>query len=220
MQSNAIRSEALFLQNGTRYLSGFFSNSEGINDKNVYSLNNTFEGKIWVYWKGKDGKMGQEISCREKPNISTLRKSPRIGTCVRVRGILNVNGTGTRVHSCKRLRPCVVLSRRSYIFLVVLLYYTVRTRRRDISANRGRILKSTAIGQEEPRVPNLWLRPAANNTQVYGNGCIQWYVNTSLRFWGHCLCRLKTSDRIGHQPMFKKKHRPSDRQAKLTSVDP
>ena len=48
-------------------------------------------------WKGKDGKMGQEISWREKPNISTLRKSPRIGTCVRVRGILNVNvnGTGT-----------------------------------------------------------------------------------------------------------------------------
>ena len=59
-------------------------------------------------WKGKDGKMGQEISWREKPNISTLRKSPRIGTCVRVRGILNVNGTGTRVHSCKRLRPCAV----------------------------------------------------------------------------------------------------------------
>ena len=42
----------------------------------------------------------------------------------------------------------LVLSRRSYIFLVVLLYYTVH-RRRDISANRGRILKSTAIGQEE-----------------------------------------------------------------------
>ena len=79
-----------------------------MNNKNVYSLNNTFEGKIWVDWKGKDGKMGQEISCREKPNISTLRKSPRIGTCVRVRGILNVNGTGTRVHSCKRLRPCAV----------------------------------------------------------------------------------------------------------------
>ena len=60
-------------------------------------------------WKGKDGNMGQEISWREKPNISTLRKSPRIGTCVRVRvrGILNVNGTGTRVHSCKRLRPAV-----------------------------------------------------------------------------------------------------------------
>ena len=57
-------------------------------------------------WKGKDGKMGQEISWREKPNISTLRKSPRIGTCLRVRGILN--GTGTRVHSCKRLRPCAV----------------------------------------------------------------------------------------------------------------
>ena len=79
-----------------------------MNNKNVYSLNNTFEGKIWVDWKGKDGKMGQEISWREKPNISTLRKSPRIGTCVRVRGILNVNGTGTRVHSCKRLRPCAV----------------------------------------------------------------------------------------------------------------
>ena len=75
-----------------------------MNNKNVYSLNNTFEGKIWVDWKGKDGKMGQEISWREKPNISTLRKSPRIGTCVR--GILN--GTGTRVHSCKRLRPCAV----------------------------------------------------------------------------------------------------------------
>ena len=134
-----------------------------MNNKNVYSLNNTFEGKIWVDWKGKDGKMGQEISWREKPNISTLRKSPRIGTCVRVRGILNVNvnGTGTRVHSCKRLRPCAVS-------------------------------------------PNLWLRPAANNTHVYGNGCIQWYVNTSLRFWGHCLCRLKTSDRIGHRPMFQK----------------
>ena len=55
-----------------------------MNNKNVYSLNNTFEGKIWVDWKGKDG------------------------TCVRVRGILNVNGTGTRVHSCKRLRPCAV----------------------------------------------------------------------------------------------------------------
>ena len=92
-------------------------------------------------WKGKDGKMGQEISWREKPNISTLRKSPRIGTCVR--GILN--GTGTRMHSCKRLRPCAVSG---------------------------------------SRVPNLWLRPDANNTQVYGNGCIQWYmyVNTSLHF--------------------------------------
>ena len=75
-----------------------------MNNKNVYSLNNTFEGKIWVDWKGKDGKMGPEISWCEKPNISTLRKSPRIGTCVR--GILN--GTGTRVHSCKRLRPCAV----------------------------------------------------------------------------------------------------------------
>ena len=75
-----------------------------MNNKNVYSLNNTFEGKIWVDWKGKDGKMGPEISWREKPNISTLRKSPRIGTCVW--GILN--GTGTRVHSCKRLRPCAV----------------------------------------------------------------------------------------------------------------
>ena len=84
--------------------------------------------------------MGQEISWREKPTISTRRKSPRIGTCVRVRGILNVNGTGTRMHSCKRLRPCA------------------------------------------RRVPNLWLRPAANNTHVYGNGCIQWYVNTSLHF--------------------------------------
>ena len=134
--------------------------------------NNTFEGKIWVDWKGKDGKMGQEISWREKPNISALRKSPRIGTCVRVRGILNVNGTGTRVHSCKRLRPCAVSQISGF----------------------------------------------ANNTQVYGNGCIQWYVNTSLRFWGHCLCRLKTSDRIGHRPMFQKKHRPSDRQAK--QVDP
>ena len=70
------------------------------------------------------------------------------------------------------------------------------------------------------RVPNLWLRPAANNTHVYGNGCIQWYVNTSLHFGGHCLCRLKTLDRIGHRPMFQKKHRPLDRQAKLTSVDP
>ena len=49
-----------------------------MNNKNVYSLNNTFEGQIWVDWKGKDGKMGQEISWREKPNISTLRKSPRI----------------------------------------------------------------------------------------------------------------------------------------------
>ena len=58
-----------------------------MNNKNVYSLNNTFEGKIWVDWKGKDGKMGQEISWREKPNV---------------------NGTGTRVHSCKRLRPCAV----------------------------------------------------------------------------------------------------------------
>ena len=56
-------------------------------------------------WKGKDGKMGPEISWREKPNISTLQKSPRIGTTC-VRGILN--GTGTRVHSCKRLRPCAV----------------------------------------------------------------------------------------------------------------
>ena len=37
-----------------------------MNNKNVYSLNNTFEGKIWVDWKGKDGKMGQEISWREK----------------------------------------------------------------------------------------------------------------------------------------------------------
>ena len=73
-----------------------------MNNKNVYSLNNTFEGKIWVDWKAKDGKMGQEISWREKPNISTLRNSPRIGTCVR--GIL----TGTRVHSCKKLRPCAV----------------------------------------------------------------------------------------------------------------
>ena len=56
-----------------------------MNNKNVYSLNNTFEGKIWVDWKGKDGKIGQEISCHEIPNISTLRKSPRIGTCGRVR---------------------------------------------------------------------------------------------------------------------------------------
>ena len=56
-----------------------------MNNKNVYSLNNTFEGKIWVDWKWKDGKMGQEILWREKPNISTLRKSPRIGTCVRAR---------------------------------------------------------------------------------------------------------------------------------------
>ena len=55
-------------------------------------------------WKGKDGKMGPEISWHEKPNISTLRKSPCVGTCVR--GILN--GTGTRVHSCKRLRPCAM----------------------------------------------------------------------------------------------------------------
>ena len=77
-----------------------------MNNKNVYSLNNTFEGKVWVDWKGKDGKMGQEISWREKPNISTLRKSPRIGTCVHVRGVLN--GTGTRVHSCKILRPCAM----------------------------------------------------------------------------------------------------------------
>ena len=37
-----------------------------MNNKNVYSLNNAFEGKIWVDWKGKDGKMGQEISWREK----------------------------------------------------------------------------------------------------------------------------------------------------------
>ena len=43
-----------------------------MNNKNVYSLNNTFEGKIWVDWKGKDGKMGQEISWREKPNISNI----------------------------------------------------------------------------------------------------------------------------------------------------
>ena len=58
-------------------------------------------------WKGKDGKMGQEISWREKPNISTLRKSPRIGTCVRVRGILNINGIPacTRVKDCGRV-PC------------------------------------------------------------------------------------------------------------------
>ena len=43
-------------------------------------------------------------------NLTFLLKFPRIGTCVRVRvrGILNVNGTGTRVHSCKRLRPCAV----------------------------------------------------------------------------------------------------------------
>ena len=60
-------------------------------------------------WKGKDGKMGQEISWREKPNISTLRKSPRIGTCVRgMRGILN----GTRyLPACTRVKdygrvPC------------------------------------------------------------------------------------------------------------------
>ena len=87
-------------------------------------------------WKGKDGKMGQEISWREKPNISTLRKSPRIGTCVR--GIL-------------------------------IYRYP-----------RALVLKITAVC----RVPNLWLRPAANNTHVYGNGCIQWYmyVNASLRF--------------------------------------
>ena len=57
-------------------------------------------------WKGKDGKMGQEISWREKPNISTRRKSPRIGTCVR--GILN--GTGM-VPACTRVKdygrvPC------------------------------------------------------------------------------------------------------------------
>ena len=58
-------------------------------------LNNTFEGKIWVNWKGKDGKMGQEVSWREKPNIFYIALVPR------VRGILNVNGTGTRVHSCK-----------------------------------------------------------------------------------------------------------------------
>ena len=51
-----------------------------MNNKNVYSLNNTFEGKIRVDWKGKDGKMGQEMSWREKPNIFTRRKSPRIGT--------------------------------------------------------------------------------------------------------------------------------------------
>ena len=81
-----------------------------MNNKNVYNLNNTFEGKIWVDWKGKDGKMGQEISWCEKPNISTRRKSPRIGTCVRVRGILNVNGTGT-VPACTRVKdygrvPC------------------------------------------------------------------------------------------------------------------
>ena len=77
-----------------------------MNNKNVYSLNNTFEGKIWVDWKGKDGKMGEEISWREKPNISTLRKSPRIGTCVR--GILNGNGM---VPACTRVKdygrvPC------------------------------------------------------------------------------------------------------------------
>ena len=76
-----------------------------MNNKNVYSLNNTFEGKIWVDWKGKDGKMGPEISwCENLTFLLALRKSPRIGTCVR--GILN--GTGTRVHSCKRLRPCAV----------------------------------------------------------------------------------------------------------------
>ena len=59
--------------------------------------NNTFEGKIWVDWKGKDGKMGQEISWREKPNFSALRVR------VRVRGILNVNGTGA-VPACTRVQ--------------------------------------------------------------------------------------------------------------------
>ena len=48
-----------------------------MNNKNVYSLNNTFEGKIWVDCKGKDGKMGPEIFWREKTKISTLRKSPQ-----------------------------------------------------------------------------------------------------------------------------------------------
>ena len=75
-----------------------------MNNKNVYSLNNTFEGKIWVDWKGKDGKMGQEISWCEKPNISTLRKSPRIGTCVRVYLMVLVPAC-TRVKDYGRV-PC------------------------------------------------------------------------------------------------------------------
>ena len=76
-----------------------------MNNKNVYSLNNTFEGKIWVDWKGKDGKMGQEISWREKPNISTLRKSPRIGTCVRITLTVPPVPACTRVKDYGRV-PC------------------------------------------------------------------------------------------------------------------
>ena len=62
-------------------------------------------------WKGKDGKMGQEISWCEKPNISTLRKSPRIGTCVRVRGTLYTLTLTLPVPACTRVKdygrvPC------------------------------------------------------------------------------------------------------------------
>ena len=148
-----------------------------MNNKNVYSLNNTFEGKIWVDWKGKDGKMGQEISWREKHFYSA--EIP------------------THWHLCE-----------VYLTVPVPVPVPACTRVKDY----GRVPCAVC------RVPNLWLRPAANNTHVYGNRCIQWYVNTSLHFEG--IVYVDWKHRIGHRPMFQKKHRPSDRQAKLTSVDP
>ena len=77
-----------------------------MNNKNVYSLNNTFEGKIWVDWKGKDGKERMERKFPGAKNLTFLLcGNPH--ALVRVY-VCEVNGTGTRVHSCKRLRPCAV----------------------------------------------------------------------------------------------------------------
>ena len=144
-----------------------------MNNKNVYSLNNTFEGKIWVDWKGKERM------------VKWVQKFP----AAKNRTFLLCGNPHALVPVCE-------------VYLAVLV--PVCTHVKDY----GPCPVSQISGCGRLQIIHKSMEMAAFNgmsTQV----CV--FKGIVYVDWKH---------RIGHRPMFPKKHWPSDRQAKLTSVEP